>query len=222
MTRFLSTTKRTGRTLFAVCWPSWYERRGFVEREPATREHVERFLRELGRRFRGAGRFYLVGGTQMVYAGFRRQTEDVDYMIQLEGDHQEFVSAVRSLIRELKLSVEPAHPGDFIPLPSGWEERSRYVGRYGRLDVFTFDPISTVLAKIERGASRDIEDALALVGRGLVHIPELSAAFEEIIPRLETESLRVDEADFRRKFEAFVALVEKRRHRGSSLPDRRR
>jgi hypothetical protein len=178
-----------------------------VEREPATRDRIERFLQGLGKRYRGDGRLYLVGGTQMVFAGFRGQTEDIDYTVELEGDHAEFTAAVRSLIRELRISVEPAGPGDFIPLPDGWEERSRFVGRYGRLDVYTFDPVSTALAKIERGSSRDIDDVLALLARQIVTVPELQTAFEGILPRLETESLRVDESDFRRKFEGLVRLA---------------
>ena len=176
-------------------------------RKPATRERIEHFLRELGKRYRGGGRFYLVGGTQMVYAGFRRQTEDINYTVRLEGDDQEFVVAVRSLIRELNISVEQAGPGDFIPLPGGWEERSRFIGRYGQLDVYTFDPISTALSKIERGSSRDIEDVLALLRERIILMSELRAAFEEILPRLETESLRVDESDFRRKFEGLRQLA---------------
>jgi hypothetical protein len=48
---------------------------------------------------------------------------------------------------------------------------------------------------------------LALLGRGLVSLPELQVAFEAILPRLENESLRVDEVDFRRKFEGFLQLV---------------
>lgn len=184
-----------------------------MEREPTTRPRIELFLRELGRRYRGGGRLYLVGGTQMVYAGFRGQTEDIDYTVQLEGDHQEFVVAVRSLIRDLHISVEPAGPGDFIPLPGGWDERSRFIGRYGRLDVFTFDPVSTALSKIERGSSRDIDDVLALLRRGTIDLQELRAAFEEIVPRLETESLRVDEADFRRKFFGLLRLA------GEDMPE---
>ena len=181
-----------------------------MEREPVTRDRIERFLSELGKRYRGGGRLYLVGGTQMVFAGFRGQTEDIDYTVQLEGDHQEFTAAVRSLIRELNMSVEPAGPGDFIPLPAGWEERSRFVGRYGRLDVYTFDPVSTALSKIERGSSRDVDDVLALLDRGIVSVPELQTAFEAILPRLETESLRVDEYDFRRKFEGLLRLAGER------------
>lgn len=177
-------------------------------REPVTQGRIEHFLRLLGQRYRGGGRLYLVGGTQMVYAGFRLQTEDIDYTVQLDGDDQEFTAAVRSLIRELHISVEPAGPGDFIPLPRGWEERSRFIGRYGQLDVYAFDPISTALSKIERGSRRDIDDVLALLGRGLINVPELDVAFESVLPRLETESLRVDETDFRRKFEGFLQLAE--------------
>lgn len=180
-----------------------------AQREPTTRERIEVFLRELGKRFRGTGRLFLVGGSQMVYEGFRRQTEDIDYVVQLEGDHQEFTQAVRSLIREMNLSVESAGPGDFIPLPTGWEHRSPYIGRYGRIDVFTFDPISTALAKIERGATRDIDDTLALLASGIVALPDLERAYREIVPRLETEALRVDEVDFQRKFDAFIRLARR-------------
>lgn len=189
------------------CARNSFGRRQTVEREPVNRERIERFLEEMGKRYRGGGRLYLVGGTQMVYAGFRGQTEDVDYTVQLEGDHQEFIAAVRSLIRDLNISVEPAGPGDFIPLPSGWEARSRFIGRYGRLDAYTFDPISTALSKIERGSGRDIDDVLTLLRRGVIDLSELQAAFQQILPRLETESLRVDEADFRRKFDALLKLA---------------
>jgi hypothetical protein len=198
--------KPAGKVVFSDYWHSSEAKRA-VEREDVTSQRIERFLRGLGRRYHGTGRLYLAGGAQMVYAGFRAQTEAIDYTIRLESDHQQFVAAVRSLIRDLNLSVEPAFPGDFIPLPRGWEERSRFVGRYGRLDVFVFDPISTALAKIERGSTRDIQDALALVQRGYVDMSLLTAAFEEIMPRIETESLRVDEDDFRRKFEAFLKLA---------------
>lgn len=201
--------RRAGETAFAGCWRSSYVKHDYMRRKPATRELIEGSLIELGRRYHGAGRLFLVGGSQMIYLGFRRQTEDIDYVVDLEGDNGEFVAAVRSIIRELDVSAEPARPGDFIPLPQGRQDQSPFAGRYGRIDVFTFDPISTALAKIERGAGRDIDDALSLIQRGLVSMPDLLKAFEEILPRLETESLRVDEEDFRRKVEAFVTLVQR-------------
>lgn len=183
------------------------EKRAPTGREPATRERIERLLQELGKRYRGAGRLYLVGGTQKVYAGFRGQTEEIGYTAEIEGDHGEFVAAIRSLIRDLHLSVEPAGPGDFIPLPAGWEQRSRFVGSYGHLDLYTFDPVSLALSKIERGSDRDIDDVLALLAHRELTLEDLRTAFEVILPRLERESLRVDEADFRRKFEGFLRRV---------------
>jgi hypothetical protein len=36
----------------------------------------------------------------------------------------------------------------------------------------------------------------------------LVAAFDEIVPRLSRESLRVAEADFRRKFSALLTLLD--------------
>ncbi len=180
-----------------------------MAREPVTRARLEQFLQRLGRGFRGSGRLYLVGGAQMVQAGFRAQTQDVDYVAELfTSDDQAFIRAVRELIRALNINVEQAGPGDFIPLPRGWEGRSRFLGRYGDLDVFAFDPISTALSKIERGTDQDIDDALALLRTGRITVADLTAAFEEIVPRLETEALlRVDEEDFRRKFSAFMALA---------------
>ena len=44
-----------------------------VDRAPATRDRIDAFLQRLGRVFRGTGRLYLVGGTMMVYDGFRRK-----------------------------------------------------------------------------------------------------------------------------------------------------
>jgi len=180
-----------------------------MPREPVTRARLEQFLQRLGRAYRGRGRLYLVGGAQMVQAGFRAQTQDVDYVAQLfTADDQAFIRAMRELIRDLNINVEQAGPGDFIPLPSGWEGRSRFLGRYGDLEVFAFDPLSTVLSKVERGTDQDIDDALALVRAGRVDIADLTAAFEEIMPRLENEALLcVDEEDFRRKYAAFITLA---------------
>ena len=146
----------------------------------------------------------------MVFQGFRPLTQDIDYQVELNaGDDQDFTSAVRRAQREINLNVERASPADFIPLPRGWQERSPFLGRYGDLEVFAFDPLSTALSKIERGLERDIADALALLQMGQFRLEQLEAAFEEIVPRLDREAIpRVQESDFRRKVTAFLALAE--------------
>ncbi len=67
--------------------------------------------------------------------------------------------------------------------------------------------MTTALAKIERGASRDVEDVLLLVAHHELQPEDLRTAFEDVVSRLSTESLRVDEEDYRRKFEALWRLI---------------
>lgn len=85
---------------------------------------------------------------------------------------------------ELSINVELASPGDFIPLPAGWEERSLLAGRQRLLSFYHFDPYSQALAKLERDHARDRQDVRALVTAGLVDPRWLRAYFEEIEPML--------------------------------------
>ena len=50
---------------------------------------------------------------------------------------------------------------------------------------------------------------LALLKAGELNVVDLVDAFEEIVPRLEREAMpRVQEGDFRRKLDAFLALAK--------------
>jgi hypothetical protein len=157
-------------------------------RAPADRERIERFLTRLGAAVSEPGRIYRVGGTTMVYEGFRATTVDVDLLVEAD-DPNAIVAAIRSLKDVLDINVEFASPRDFIPLPAGWHERSIYIGRYGPLDVFHFDLYSMALSKIERGTERDFQDVVALVQSGRIDPAELDAAFHEIVPRIATEGM---------------------------------
>src|SRR3970282_2216978 len=68
------------------------------QRASVDHQRIERFLRQLGQRFHGTGRIYLVGGTTMVYEGFREQTLDIDLALELSPqDHPLFIQMVREL-----------------------------------------------------------------------------------------------------------------------------
>jgi len=96
---------------------------------------------------------------------------------------------VRELKNRLGIIVEFASPADFVPLPADWRERSIWVGRFGTLDVFHFDLYSMALSKIERGSERDFPDTLALLRDGRIDLDTLDHAFEEVLPRIQTEGL---------------------------------
>lgn len=88
-------------------------------RHSMNHHRIEEFLNQPRKRFKGTGQVYLVGGTTMVYEGFRTQTLDIDLAFDLPPtDHTQFFQVVRELKEELNMNVEEALPGHFIPLPS--------------------------------------------------------------------------------------------------------
>ena len=170
-------------------------------RQQVDRQRIELFLQKIGRLFTRPGRIYLVGGTTMVYEGYRQYTLDIYISFEVaDDDHSAFVSAVRELKETLALNIEEASPADFIPLPSGNKERSQFIGRYGQLDVFHYDLFSTALSKIERGIESDFEDVLLLLQSGRLVSSRLADCFEEIMTRYAEASLKQDPVEFRRKF----------------------
>ena len=171
-------------------------------RQRCDRQGIERFLQSLETRFTKPGRLYLVCGTTMVYEGLRQQTLDITISFEVDDrDRSAFVAAVRDLKERLSLNIEEASPADFIPLPSGYRERSPFIGRYGQLEVFHFDLYSTTLSKIERGTESDFDDVLSLLRSGRIELAVMTAYFEEIMVRYAVESLRQDPVEYRRKFE---------------------
>jgi hypothetical protein len=92
--------------------------------------------------------------------------------------------AIPRLKNELQVNVELASPGDFIPLPAGWEERSPIAERRSRLTFRHFDPYSQALAKLERDHARDRTDVRALISTGLVDPEHLWSYYQEIEPEL--------------------------------------
>jgi hypothetical protein len=112
----------------------------------------------------------------------------------------------------LSINVELASPGDFIPLPGGWEERSLPAERGQMLSFYHFDPYCQALAKLERDHARDREDVRALVRFGLVDPQRLLAYFDEIESALYRFPA-IDPPAFRTRVEKALTL-ERERTRG--------
>lgn len=170
-------------------------------RELADAGRIRRFMRALGAAAPREGDCYLTGGATAVLLGWRAATVDVD--VRLEPDQDEVLRALPALKEELALNVELASPGDFIPLPRGWRERSLFAGREGHLTFRHFDPYSQALAKLERGHAQDVADARAMLEAGLVEAERLRATFLEIEPELYRFPA-VDPVDFGRSVDELL------------------
>lgn len=190
-------------------------------RPPIDRLRVHYFLVKLGIAFKHAARLYLVGGTTLVYEGLREQSLDIDIAYEVDNKFEaEFANTIRLLKDELQINVEQASPGDFIPLPAGWKERAKFVGRFGQVDVFHFDLYSTALSKIERGREGDYQDVLALLDAGQIEMAELKLALANIMPRVELESLKRNPERFKRNFAALEQMFAEQNDEPGS-PERR-
>lgn len=85
-------------------------------------------------------------------------------------------------------AAPPAQPDDEA-LVDALRARSPYVGRFGQIDVFHFDPVSTSLSKLNRGHEADLAAVRSLSAAGMVTADDLQAAWQEIAPRLPERGL---------------------------------
>lgn len=160
----------------------------------ADTERIERFMSAFGRAAGVEGRVYLTGGSTAVLQGWRDSTIDVD--IKLIPDRDELLQVIPRLKQELDLNIELASPADFIPVASGWEERSPLIRTEGKLAFHHFDPVAQALSKAERGHHQDLRDIQELIASGLVDPADARAQFETIEPLLYRFPA-VDPASFR-------------------------
>jgi hypothetical protein len=151
-------------------------------RQRTDRERLSRFLQALGRRLRQPVRFYLVGGSVLIDLGLRSSTLDIDYVAFADDPTvlAELEQAIRVLKNDLDVNVEPASPADFLPIPQTVLERSKYVGRRGRLEVYYYHLPSQVIAKAARGLEQDLADAERLISAGEVAWSDVEATWQEI------------------------------------------
>jgi hypothetical protein len=166
-------------------------------------DRLRLFLLELGRRATEDGVCYLAGGATAVLEGWREATIDVD--IRLEPEQDALLRALPELKERLELNIELASPADFIPLPPGWEERSLFVVREGRLSFRHIDPYAQALSKLERGHARDGEDVAAMMERGLVEPARLLELYGAIEPELYRFPA-IDPTSFRAEVERVTRL----------------
>ena len=132
---------------------------------------VRAFLTEFGRRCRGPGIVYLVGGATAVLRGFRATTVDIDMVLDPEPDGA--FEAIARLKNELDVNVELSSPAHFIPELPDWRERSDRIGAFGKLEVYDYDLRAQALAKLARGFERDVLDVDAMLAAEAITVASL-------------------------------------------------
>lgn len=168
-------------------------------RRPVDEGRIRDFLRAIGAKAKKDARLYFTGGVTAVLYGFRETTVDLD--IQIFPEQDAILRAIPALKESLQINVELASPPDFIPELPGWEERSQFIAREGKITFYHYDFYSQALSKLQRGHAKDLEDVRRMVNEGLVEPQKALELFEAI----ESELYRypsIDPASFRRRVEA--------------------
>lgn len=179
--------------------------------EPITPETLREFLTRLGERYSNQVTLYLLGGSALLLLGNTRQTLDIDYTTDLEPQEQQALeNLMNQLATQYRLDIEAVPIGEFVPLPPGVETRRRYIGRFGKIDVFLYDLYTIALSKIARGFDTDLEDVIFLLRAGFIHLPELQQHFQTILPR--AAQVDIIPSEFQQYFQALL-------HRLSEEPE---
>ena len=167
-------------------------------RRLADTGRVQGFMHRLGQRAEANGRLYFTGGATALLLGWRSTTIDIDLSLGTDAEH--LLRLVPALKEELELNVELASPSDFIPELPGWEDRSRFIQRDGRVDFFHYDFYAQALSKVERGHVQDHGDVRAMLDRDLID----AGTALELFARIEPELYRypaINPETFRREVE---------------------
>jgi hypothetical protein len=167
-------------------------------RRPVDETRIREFFRALGAEAKEETRLYLTGGTTAVLFGWRATTVDLD--VKIVPEHDSLFRAIPALKDKLEVNVELASPADFIPELPGWQERSRFIVREGKIDFFHYDFYAQALSKLQRGHAKDQGDVREMIERGLVEprkAMELFDAIEDGLYRFPS----IDPISFRRRVE---------------------
>ena len=145
---------------------------------------VEQFLQRLGERYPHSGTLYLLGGAALCLLGSPRRTVDIDYTLEAPPDKaDELRAAIEAVAREMQLELEDVPLEEFAPLPSDASARHRWVGQFGGLAVYVYDPHSIALSKVARGFEADLQDVLFLLRQDLITLEELEEHVQSALPR---------------------------------------
>ena len=135
-------------------------------------DHIHVFLTAVGSRYEKEATLTLLGGSALCLLGSERTTLDIDYV----GDDihkDELQRVIEQVAQELHIVVDAVPIAQFVPMPSGADDRRLLIGQFGAIQVFVLDPYTIALSKLDRGFDTDVEDVVFLIRRNLITIEQL-------------------------------------------------
>lgn len=141
-------------------------------------QQITEFLAKVGHRTHTQSVLLLLGGSGLNMLGNQRPTLDLDFDGEETAD-DELCLLLSQVATEMQLEIEAVPLHRFFPLPSGAENRHIFIGTFGNLRVYVFDPFSIALTKLDRGFDADIDDVAFLLRQDLVNAATLESMIDQ-------------------------------------------
>lgn len=171
-----------------------------------TRSVLLEYLRRLARSYADAGTVYLIGETSQVYESCRSWTARIE-LTSSASDPDRFEAARTEATAEMDVQVIDEFPGDLVPLPDGYQERSRPAAFFGALEVRHFDAYAAAFRFMARGDEPDYHLVLTYVKQGWIDLDEMDERLQTLLPRFSMETIQQDPAEFRRKYKGLRQMA---------------
>ena len=125
---------------------------------PTTPDSIRKFLRDLGGRIRHPASISIGGSCSLILSNtLIRSTDDVDVVNELPEVIRTDHALVNDLVGQhgLRLTHFASHY-----LPNNWQNRTRSVGQFGKLDARIVDPVDVLTGKLFSKRQKDMKDLL--------------------------------------------------------------
>ncbi|MBI3538502.1 MAG: hypothetical protein HY070_13210 [Chloroflexi bacterium] len=189
-----------------------------MPRSIVDRATIHEFLVRLGAASHSPALVYLIGATSQVFEGWRDYAEQLEFSVELASEERTaFQEVVRDLQTRMEIRLSEESPGDVIPLPAGYADRVRPIGKvsFGQLRVHHFDPYSVAFRLIVRGDEQDYSVVLTFLQHDWLRVDEMNSLLTDLLPRFSSETIQQDPAEFRRKFKGLLQMWHAARARQS-------
>ncbi len=170
-----------------------------------TSDEIRAFLQKLGEHYPRPGKVYLLGAVAIGLLGHSRVTGDLDYAADFTSSDTELREGLLAFAKDMGLELEDVAFKEFIPIPDGADRRHQWIGRFGQLEVYVFDPYSIALSKVARGFEIDLEDVVFLLRRKLIAFKELESMVLAALPR--AREFDIDPREFRENWQTLRKLA---------------
>ena len=166
---------------------------------------IEFFLRRLAEQYGKPATLYLLGGGGLCLLGSPRRTYDIDYTLDESSDKaQELLTTIEALADEMGLELEEVPLEEFIPLPEDAHTRHQWIGKFGSLNIYVYDPYSIAVSKLSRGLKSDLQDVIFLLREKMINLNELAKHIKAAFP--EAWKFDIDPADLRLYFNEMLRM----------------